>query len=88
MITETASLLLLIKSLLVDYLIVLNLFLNELSFLALPLAFVRFLTHATFVFQHGLHSQGQGLLGIFFVHFFCMKKSRLYFCDVLLLFLS
>ena len=71
MLAETTSLLLLIKSLLVDYLIVLNLFLYELSLLALPLAFVRPLTHATFVFQHRLHSQGQCLLCTFLVRLFC-----------------
>jgi hypothetical protein len=73
MITETTSLLMLIQSLLVDSLVVLNLFLDELSFLALPLAFFIFLTHAAFVFKHRFDSQGQRLLCVPLSRLFCAK---------------
>ena len=73
MITETTSLLLLIQSLLVDSLVVLNLFLDELSLLALPLTFFRSLTHAAFVFEHRFNSQGQCLLCVSLICLFSAK---------------
>jgi hypothetical protein len=73
MITETTSLLLLIQSLLVDPLVVLNLLLDELPLLALPLAFFRSLAHAAFVFEHRFNSQGQRLLRASLVRLFRAK---------------
>jgi hypothetical protein len=73
MITETTSLLLLVQSLLVDSLVVLNLFLDELSLLALHLTFFRSLTHAAFVFEHRFDSQGQCLLCVSLICLFSAK---------------